>query len=112
MGPCPLDANDSPVPLWTGASDRVDAPSVPGNVVALTGALRAVMPDARDGDRGVMATWHLDQGLLVLSMWRGDTCVASAQLHPSQAAELSQLISQGLGDLMSSFEPMTIQQTG
>ncbi|HVU74226.1 MAG TPA: hypothetical protein VHE83_14770 [Mycobacteriales bacterium] len=83
-----------------------------GDVVALTGPRRAVLEDARDGDRAVMATWHLDEGYLVLSLWRGETCVASARLLPSQAAQLSQLISKGLGELVATFESFPAEDVG
>ncbi len=63
------------------------------------------LPDRRsefivDGDHSELrATWHLDAGLVVISLWRGDTCVATSRLTPSEAARLGGFITTGLADL-------------
>lgn len=61
--------------------------------------LRAVLNDARDDGRGMRATWHLDAGLVVLSVWRGPSCVATTRLAPAEAARLAALLTGGLGTL-------------
>jgi len=64
--------------------------------------LRAVLADARSAageGRGLRATWHLDAGLVVLSMWRGPECVATVRLAPREAGRLAALLSDGLAAL-------------
>ena len=53
-----------------------------------------------DGDRSAMrATWHSDAGFVVISLWRGDTCVATSHLTPGEAGRLATFITGGLADL-------------
>jgi len=53
-----------------------------------------------DGDRSALrATWHEDSGFVVLSLWRGDTCVATSHLTPKEAGRLASFITGGLADL-------------
>ena len=58
-----------------------------------------VLADVRNPDRALVATWHFDQGLLVLSVWRENTCVATARLTPEEASRLAAVIVDGLGSL-------------
>jgi hypothetical protein len=53
-----------------------------------------------DGERSELrATWHNDSGYVVISLWRGETCVATSHLTPGEAARLSGFITTGLADL-------------
>ncbi|HLF44144.1 MAG TPA: hypothetical protein VJA46_11565 [Acidimicrobiia bacterium] len=53
-----------------------------------------------DGDRSAMrATWHSDAGFIVISLWRGDTCVATSHLTPEEAGHLAMFITGGLAGL-------------
>jgi hypothetical protein len=53
-----------------------------------------------DGDRSELrATWHNDAGYVVISLWRGDTCVATSHLTPKEAGRLATFITGGLADL-------------
>lgn len=53
-----------------------------------------------DGDGSAMrATWHRDAGYVVISLWRGDTCVASSHLTPREAGRLASFITGGLAEL-------------
>jgi len=53
-----------------------------------------------DGDRSAMrATWHHDSGFIVLSLWHGDTCVATSHLTPDQAGRLASFITEGLAEI-------------
>jgi hypothetical protein len=53
-----------------------------------------------DGARSALrATWHRDSGFVVLSLWRGDTCVATSHLTPGEAGRLAIFITRGLADL-------------
>jgi hypothetical protein len=51
-------------------------------------------------------TWHFDQGLVVLSLWRESTCVGSAKLSPQEASRLVSHISDGLAVLATERTPM------
>jgi hypothetical protein len=42
--------------------------------------------DARDGGRALRATWHAEQGCVVLSTWKDSTCTGTARLSPQDAA--------------------------
>lgn len=55
-----------------------------------------------DGDHSdLRATWHRESGFVVLSLWRGDTCVGTSHMTPKEAARLATFITNGLGDLAS-----------
>jgi len=56
-----------------------------------------------DGDRSALrATWHNEAGYVVISLWRGDTCVATSPLTPKEAGRLATFITNGLADLAQS----------
>lgn len=53
-----------------------------------------------DGERSELrATWHNDAGYVVISLWRGDSCVATSHLTPKEAGRLATFITGGLADL-------------
>ncbi len=53
-----------------------------------------------DGDRSALrATWHRESGFVVLSLWRGETCVATSHMTPQEAGRLATFITSGLADL-------------
>jgi hypothetical protein len=53
-----------------------------------------------DGDRSAMrATWHRDSGFVVISLWHGDTCVATSHLTPGEAGRLASFITGGLAEI-------------
>jgi hypothetical protein len=54
------------------------------------------LADARDGERAMRVTWHLELGCVVLSTWRDGTCVATARLTPEEAARLIGVLADGL----------------
>lgn len=57
------------------------------------------LADARDGDRALRATWHLDAGCVVLSTWRDGRCTGTARLAPPEAARLVASLVDGLAEL-------------
>lgn len=61
-----------------GAAAEVVALPVSGEILA----------DARGGDRWMRVTWHDEADLVVLSLWRGDACVATFRLTPDQVPAL------------------------
>jgi hypothetical protein len=52
--------------------------------------------DARDGERAMRVSWHLELGCVVLSTWRDGACVASTRLAPDEAARLIAVLAEGL----------------
>ena len=53
-----------------------------------------------DGDRSALrATWHHEAGFVVISLWRGEACVATSHLTPGEAGRLATFITGGLADL-------------
>jgi hypothetical protein len=52
--------------------------------------------DARDGQRAMRLSWHLELGCVVLSTWRDGTCVSSTRLAPEEAARLIAVLAEGL----------------
>ncbi len=66
-----------------------------GQVVALpTGG--AVLRDARGDDRWMRVTWHDDEGLVVLSVWRAGCCVATMRVERGDVPELVNALVEGL----------------
>ncbi len=52
--------------------------------------------DARGEERALRVTGHCAEGLVVLSLWRGAQCTATARLSTSDASRLAALLA-GLG---------------
>lgn len=53
-----------------------------------------------DGERSdLRATWHNEAGYVIISLWRGETCVATSHLSPKEAGRLASFITGGLADL-------------
>jgi hypothetical protein len=44
--------------------------------------------DVRDGGRSLRVTWHPDEDMFVLSIWRDRTCAATFQLDRAAAMDL------------------------
>jgi hypothetical protein len=55
-----------------------------------------VFLDARGGDRSLRATWHPEAGVLVLSLWRGRTCVATFRMPAEDVPELVDVLRSSL----------------
>lgn len=55
--------------------------------------------DARNGDRALRASWHLERDCVVLSTWHGGTCTGTARLSAPDAARLVALLADGLAAL-------------
>ena len=55
--------------------------------------------DPRGGGRGVRVSSHAEAGVLVLSVWKADACVATVRLRPDEAAALAAGLAEGLADL-------------
>jgi hypothetical protein len=55
-----------------------------------------VLSDRRGQGRALRASWHPEIGALVLSMWHGNTCAATAQLTPEAVAQLVGVLADSL----------------
>jgi hypothetical protein len=55
--------------------------------------------DLRGEGRGVRISTHVDVGVLNLSLWRGGTCVGTAQLLPTDVATLAGGLTEGLAEI-------------
>ena len=57
-----------------------------------------VFLDARGSDRGLRVSWHHDSGLVVVSLWRADTCVGTFQLPREEVPRLVAALVDGLAE--------------
>lgn len=55
-----------------------------------------VLFDARDGDRAMRVSTYRDKGIVVLSIWHGNTCTASFRLNQADVPELVDALVRGL----------------
>ncbi|MDQ1695546.1 MAG: hypothetical protein QOJ03_899 [Frankiaceae bacterium] len=56
----------------------------------------AVFPDQRSAGRALRVTWHPEIDAAVVSIWRDDACVATAQVAASDVARLVHTLVDGL----------------
>ena len=57
-----------------------------------------VFLDARDRDRGMRVSWHHESGLVVVSLWRDNKCVATFQLAREEVPRLITALANGLAE--------------
>lgn len=55
-----------------------------------------VVLDARGGGRALRVSWHPEHGVVVLSVWRGATCVATVQVEHAEVPHLVDVLVRGL----------------
>ena len=55
-----------------------------------------VVVDARGGDRALRVSWHPEHGVVVLSVWRGNTCVGTVQVEAAEVPHLVDVLVRGL----------------
>ena len=55
--------------------------------------------DARGDGRAVRVSAHADAGLVVISVWNGDTCTATVRLQPEDVAEVVTALTRSLVEL-------------
>ena len=58
----------------------------------------SIFLDARGGDRVLRVSWHVDNGLVVLSLWRDNVCAGTFRLPADDVPDLITLLRQGLDD--------------
>jgi hypothetical protein len=56
-----------------------------------------VVHDARGEGRALRVTWHHEEGLVVLSTWRGPTCVGTVRVAAEDVPFLVDVLMSGLG---------------
>jgi hypothetical protein len=61
--------------------------------------------DPRGGGRGVRVSTHDDAGMVVLSVWRADECVATVRLRADEAGELVAALAGALARLADASDP-------
>ena len=59
-----------------------------GEVVALPLSRATVLPDVRGERRALQVTWHEQDDVVVVSVWRCGRCAGSIRLSPEDAATL------------------------
>ena len=56
----------------------------------------AIYLDARRGDRALRVSWHHDDGLVVLSLWRENVCTGTFRLTVDEVPDLIEMLRAGL----------------
>jgi hypothetical protein len=69
-----------------------------------------VVVDARGGERALRVSWHPEHGLVVLSIWRGNTCVGTVQVDSAEVPHLVDVLVRGLA--ASSSRAQDLHQAG
>ncbi|WP_235734610.1 hypothetical protein [Nocardioides alcanivorans] len=67
--------------------------AIPG--VSRTGSIYI---DSRGGERALRVTWHHEDGLVVLSLWRAKLCTGTFRLPIEAVPDLIDLLRSGLDD--------------
>jgi hypothetical protein len=65
-----------------------------------------VVVDARGGPRALRVSWHPEHGLVVLSIWRGDTCAATVQVDSAEVPHLVDVLVRGLAASVAPSRPL------
>jgi hypothetical protein len=94
LGSAGIDLPGRAIPIRGGSHDnRTVTPSV----VPLP-SKGDVFLDARGADRGMRVSWHHEQGLVVVSLWRADTCVGTLRLPREDVPRLISALAEGLAE--------------
>ncbi len=56
----------------------------------------SIFLDARGGSRALRVSWHVEDGLVVLSLWRENVCSGSFRLSVDEVPELIATLRSGL----------------
>jgi hypothetical protein len=63
-----------------------------------------VFLDHRDAGRALRLSWHDELGIVVFSIWRDDTCVATAQVERADVPRLIGSLVDGLAQVSPAAE--------
>ncbi len=55
-----------------------------------------VYADGRGDERTLRVSWHHEEGVVVLSLWRDGVCVGSFRMEPDQVRDLVDVLRSGL----------------
>ncbi|QTE27933.1 hypothetical protein [Pengzhenrongella sicca] len=69
-----------------------------GEVVALPLRRASVLPDVRGDRRALQVTWHAQDDVFVISLWRAGECTGSVRLAAADAAILVGALADGLAE--------------
>jgi hypothetical protein len=61
--------------------------------------------DRRNRDRAIRVAAHPEHGMVTLSMWRGDVCVATHQMAAADASQLIAMLANAVTVLAESPKP-------
>jgi hypothetical protein len=64
-----------------------------------------VLTDRRSTDRSIRVAAHPEHGVITLSVWRGDVCVATHQMAAGDASGLIGMLANALTDLTVASGP-------
>lgn len=56
----------------------------------------SILLDARGGGRALRVSWHHDEAMVVLSLWRDNVCAGSFRLAADEVPELIEVLRAGL----------------
>jgi len=57
-----------------------------------------VFPDLRGDGRSLRATWHQEQQVVILSLWRNNVCVSTFRLAADDVPDLIAMLRHGLDE--------------
>lgn len=57
-----------------------------------------VFVEARNPDKAMRVSWHHDAAVVVVSLWRADTCIGTLRLTPDEVPRLISTLAEGLAD--------------
>ena len=57
-----------------------------------------VFVDARTPDKAMRVSWHHEAAVVVVSLWRADTCVGTLKLTPDEVPRLISALAAGLAE--------------
>jgi hypothetical protein len=69
-----------------------------------------VVVDARGGPRALRVSWHPEHSMVVLSIWRGNTCVGTVQVDSAEVPHLVDVLVRGLAAGPAATRPL--EETG
>jgi plasmid replication initiation protein len=61
--------------------------------------------DRRNRDRAIRVAAHPEHGMVTLSMWRGDVCVATHQMAAADTSDLIALLANAMTVLAETAKP-------
>ena len=71
-----------------------------------------VVVDARGGARAMRVSWHPERGMVVLSIWRGNTCVGTVQVDAAEVPHLVDVLVRGLASSAATRPAPDLEDAG